>query len=291
MWIGTINGLVKWVNNTWTVYTESNSGLPANHISDIELGVAGTIWVSAHQLQTWPYYGGISKYDGATWTTYTPGNSPLSHIQVEKLKFDPTGMLWISTYSMGMMKFTIPVGGPLPLTLLSFTARKNENKVLLEWKTTLEENTDRFVIERTFDQFAFQPIGTVNAVGFSQNQTSYSFIDEHPGAGNNYYRLKMIDRDGKFTYSQIVRINFGSVDAGFVINTNPVRSELILSYSGANQSVSINMYDAAGRIVIKTNAANEPVIRIGVANLKAGVYIIELIDSEKVYRKKFLKVD
>jgi ligand-binding sensor domain-containing protein len=291
MWVGTENGLAKLVNNVWTVYNESNSGLPANFVSDIELGSQGIIWVSGFNTQLWPYYGGIAKFNGTNWTTYTPLNSPLTHIQVERLKLDPSGNLWISTYSEGLMKFIQPPGIPLPVSIFSFTGQKISNKVRLDWKTSFEENSDRFVVERANDSLNFTVIGSVTSSGFSQEIKTYSFIDEIPVRGNNYYRLKLIDHDGSFTYSKVITIKFDPNNSGLILLSNPVHSSLTLSYTGKQETVLINIYDASGKLVIREKRTNEAVIKIGVEKLRAGNYFIELVDAVNTYRQRFLKLD
>ncbi|HXO76170.1 MAG TPA: hypothetical protein VN824_13055, partial [Puia sp.] len=107
-----------------------------------------------------------------------------------------------------VFSFTPPV--PLPEQLLSFTGTRLDALSQLSWTTSEEINTASFDIERSGDDQSFSSIGTVAAHGNSATTTDYTFIDNNPLKGNNYYRLKMVDADAKFTYSKVILLNFGS---------------------------------------------------------------------------------
>jgi ligand-binding sensor domain-containing protein len=291
MWVGTDQGLAKFSNSTWTVYNQSNSGLPANFVSDIEASLPGIIWVSAYNTQTWPYYGGIAKYDGINWTTYTYENSPLTHYQVEELELDPTGVLWISTYSEGLMKLIPPGAALLPITLFSFTGEQLNGKVNLKWKTASEQNSDRFVVERANDSYVFSPIGTVPAAGSSQMVTEYFFVDNYSISGNSFYRLKMMDRDGQFTYSNVLKFSTNNDASDFIVYPNPVYSSLTIRYSGKKDLVMIKIYGVEGRLVRQERRARESFIHIDLPGLKPGTYIIECSDGERTFRQKIVKLN
>jgi ligand-binding sensor domain-containing protein len=288
MWVGTSDGLVKVFNNTWVIYTESDSGLPADFVSDIEISQPGTIWVSAFNAQTWPYYGGIAKFDGTTWNTYTPANSPLSHMQVEKLKLDPSGALWISTYSEGLVKFIQPNSGPLPVDLFSFTAVKTGEKAVLNWKTASEHNTDLFIVERSGGT-GYIPIGTVDASGTSQSIRTYAFTDNGPLPGMNYYRLRINDLDGGYDYSNIVKLDFTKQDREFFVYPNPGTTAIRIHFNDQGIKCEVRIFDISGKLIRRQQSRNEDLI--DVSGFKAGVYIVELYNGEKVYTQRFNKVN
>jgi hypothetical protein len=95
---------------------------------------------------------------------------------------------------------------PLPLQLLSFTTEAKATTILLNWNSTKEINTARFVIERSANGAQFNPIGTVAAKGAYAGNNSYAFTDSLPLSQVIYYRLRMEDADGKFTYSDVKKI-------------------------------------------------------------------------------------
>jgi len=92
----------------------------------------------------------------------------------------------------------------LPLQLTAFDAKQYNNTVACSWNTIQKQNTSAFIIEYSTNAAAFTKIGTVSATGNSNNTGSYTFTHKNPQNGINYYRLKMVDADGKFTYSNVV---------------------------------------------------------------------------------------
>ncbi|HSK11950.1 MAG TPA: S8 family serine peptidase, partial [Phnomibacter sp.] len=95
----------------------------------------------------------------------------------------------------------------VPVTLFSFTGRRTEQGNALTWITGSESNSDRFVIERSRDGQIFAQVGQVAAAGNSATNRNYNFVDRQAPEGKNYYRLKMVDKDGTFRYSNVVMID------------------------------------------------------------------------------------
>ena len=91
----------------------------------------------------------------------------------------------------------------LPVKLLDFTAHKKDHSVLLEWRTESEFNTSRFEIERSEDGSDFKNLGKIKSTGAGNVRTTYTFTDKSPFAGDNYYRLKQVDKNGNFIYTPI----------------------------------------------------------------------------------------
>ncbi len=104
MWLATAEGLWKFDGTTWTNWNETNSNIAANRVTAIDIEyLTNYIYVSAHNTQIWPYYGGISYFDGTgnTFTTFLDGSSPLAHKQVEDIAIDGFGNIWALTQSEG----------------------------------------------------------------------------------------------------------------------------------------------------------------------------------------------
>jgi ligand-binding sensor domain-containing protein len=102
MWLATDHGVYKYDGTTWTNWTEANSNIAADHVTSIDFGNADTVFIGAHNTQTFPYYGGISIYDGTSWTSFLQDSSPIAHKQVEDIEMDTLGNLWIITQSEGI---------------------------------------------------------------------------------------------------------------------------------------------------------------------------------------------
>ncbi|NIJ55478.1 hypothetical protein [Dyadobacter arcticus] len=94
----------------------------------------------------------------------------------------------------------------LPIDLTYFKAESEEKKVKLSWETALEKNSKEFIVERSADLKDFESIGKLNAAGDATGRLQYEFVDENPFAGVNYYRLRMVDRDGSFSFSKTLDV-------------------------------------------------------------------------------------
>ena len=134
----------------------------------------------------------------------------------------------------------------LPLTLVSFTARKTEqNKVVLAWESEDEVNTSHFIIERSLNGTAFESVGTVPASGSGSNM--YSFTENVTDiSGNYFYRLQMADIDGRSQYSSIARINMDDENLKLTIYPNPAKNSITI-LSDKQQTVSL--LNASGQLI------------------------------------------
>jgi hypothetical protein len=180
---------------------------------------------------------------------------------------------------------------PLPVELLDFAGRWNSFKDVneLTWATASEVNNDYFEIQRSFDGRPFESIGSLEGQGNSTKKVRYDFIDKDiPLNGVYTYRLKQVDFDGKFEYSNLVNIDVsrkGIVKT--VIYPNPSVNDVnidINAIEGAN--LIVNIYDNVGKLVIQ-NFINEVMTdnvkttKIESGRLNEGVYYVVVnIDGE-----------
>ncbi len=174
----------------------------------------------------------------------------------------------------------------LPVTLLNFTAKAEGSKALLNWQTATEINNDRFEIERSADGINFIKIGQVAGAGNSNSLLSYQYYDDQPMKGNNFYRLKQVDKDDKHDYSVTKKVDFKTSFYWQVLNNPTKGSPIIVKTSELNSVISI--FDGSGKkmkdIVVANNTANIPVDR-----LPAGVYIIVMHkNGEVIITDKFI---
>ncbi|WP_165760422.1 T9SS type A sorting domain-containing protein [Niastella populi] len=117
----------------------------------------------------------------------------------------------INFYSGGVLKecTLVPIaGGPLPVKLSAFNGRLNtETEATLAWTSSMEENSYQYEVQRSADGRSFTTVGKVTAKGMSFDAVKYTFNDPLPGAGAYYYRLNMVDLDGKSELSKVVYVN------------------------------------------------------------------------------------
>jgi hypothetical protein len=200
-----------------------------------------------------------------------------------------------STFSNGFSGFGAGVAGTsLPVTLIDFTGRLEKNDVLLSWKTSFEQNSKGFEIERSYDGNNFQAIGFVASGGSSNATRSYSFNDRDVVQKINYYRLKQLDLDNHFEYSKVVTIKKGSGTAKpFAVLNNPFNTNIDIQFSempGGN--VKARLMDMAGRTVESWEKNNPGISRIRLntsRGLQAGTYMLRVWANGNEYVEKVVK--
>ncbi len=178
--------------------------------------------------------------------------------------------------------------GTLPLRLLSFDAFKNQNTVSLKWKTDNEVNTSHFDVEKSGNGTVFTKIATVASAN-SQGVHEYATEDAQPYPGVNFYRLKQVDIDGHFKYSQIVRVLFESYGQLLHVYPNPAAQFVQFDFGGRQKTVLINVYDAAGRQVMAVSLINQLPLKLNIERLPKGKYMVQLSDGEIVQSGNFIK--
>lgn len=162
----------------------------------------------------------------------------------------------------------------LPVTLVSFEGKSQNNQTKLTWKTTSETNNKGFEIERSADARAFEKIGFVDGSGDTKEDQFYHFTDLHPLA-TGYYRLKQLDYDGKFEYSKVIVVRAG--ESIVKIYPNPAQTDLTIEGAVENEMVSV--FTPAGRPVL--TGAKLSGGKLDVKDLKEGIYTIKIGDVAK----------
>lgn len=176
----------------------------------------------------------------------------------------------------------------LPVSLLSFTATKQQQSVLLNWQTANEINNNYFSVERSNAiNRVFTEINKVYSKGNASQKQSYNTTDLKPLQGWNYYRLKQVDKDGKFSYSSIASVYF---DDGLVIAVYPNPANSYIYVVGLKQDVqnNISITDINGKTVL-TATTNQSSTKINIQNLASGVYYINIIQNGNSFKQKFVK--
>jgi uncharacterized repeat protein (TIGR01451 family) len=167
----------------------------------------------------------------------------------------------------------------LPVTLFDFGASKQENTVMLRWKTSSETNSEKFDVEHSTDGKKWRNIGSQRSGGESAAVLNYSFLDKNPVQGGNFYRLKMIDLDQTFAYSRIVSVTMNSV-LTTTFYPNPVSDLLYISTSDWNQVASVELIDVQGRKVYRSGS--NLIRTIQVKEIPVGIYLLAIIHKNGV---------
>ena len=176
---------------------------------------------------------------------------------------------------------------PLPAEGLNATASLNDNDALIKWSTLSEHNTSYFEVQRSTDNVNFEPTGQqVQAAGESETKKEYQMNDKLPAQLRSdvvYYRVKLVDQDGKVTYSNIVVVRI-SRKPGVTVWPNPFLSNVTISITTESETtIDVNMIDVSGK-VLKTITQSVPrgISQISLKDLDqlpAGVYLMEIADK------------
>ena len=178
-----------------------------------------------------------------------------------------------------------PGAGPQPVKLSGFSAIRTKKLIALEWTTEFEIDAKEFIVERA-EGNEFRSVGIIPLNGNSSTKKSYSFNDKNENIGNTYYRLKNVDLDGKFTYSQIRTVKgYGTTD-DVTVFPNPARSNSKISVVGVTANSSIQLLDFSGKVLKNINSSI--VNLIDLSGVKNGSYLIRIIDklTNEVVNKK-----
>ena len=174
---------------------------------------------------------------------------------------------------------TNTISNVLPLSLLSFTATQTTSQhTSLQWQTTNEINTKNFEVEWSYDGIIYTTIATVSATGNGTQNKTYNYIHPFPVYGSNFYRLKMNDFDGRFTYSLIVKIKTTTSKIITVVFPNPVMDLLNLNIqSPKNEQLRLYLCSRDGKTVAAKTffiSKGNNILNWNIQTMAAGVYSI-----------------
>jgi hypothetical protein len=166
-----------------------------------------------------------------------------------------------------------------PVELSSFDAQSFGSDIKLNWTTENEVGFSRFDIERSSGNNEFERIGTVLSGGQGGMKQYYSFTDNNNiKSGISFYRLKMIDKDGKFTYSDTRAIKSSATIIDFSVYPNPSHGSAKINISNSNEGADIQILDMSGRMINKFEISNSS--SASLSNLNKGTYIIRITGKQ-----------
>ncbi|WKZ61941.1 MAG: fibronectin type III domain-containing protein [Saprospiraceae bacterium] len=227
--------------------------------------------------------------------THDPGatcNIPQGHnnaLLTQTSSGSANGAEWVQVTTPSFSGFFINTGNnPLPVNLLDFTARATrEGMVELNWIVAEEKGMKEYVVERSTDGRNFIAIGTVSAV----QKKDYALTDNRPVSAVNYYRLKMVDRDGAFKYSEVRQVVFSN---GRLLSLypNPTSGHVYVSgLEGVKDAAYVNIYNEMGMSIYSGKIGGDQLASGGIDMSKyaPGAYMIRVISDEVNTTMRFVK--
>lgn len=206
----------------------------------------------------------------------------------------------VDSLALGLVRF-MPFSNSIPVELTSFTAIASTGNVVLNWVTATELNNSGFQVEKRKTKNEggedWETIGFVNGNGTSTETHTYSFADQNPVGGKSYYRLKQIDFDGSFEYSNIVEVDF-SLPIEFSLEQNypnPFNPSTSIQYTiSSKQNVQLLVYNVLGKevaiLVNEEKPAGNYEVNFDASKLSSGVYFYQLQAGSFVETKKMILI-
>ncbi len=268
----------------WAVLKDSGTTIEHNiTISGLSSNLTAAHYHNAAAGASAPPLQAITFTDSSssgTWTGFA--ENVVSELLKNRLYFNVHSGDHASGEIRGQIEFSNIVSGNIPVELASFSASVDGKNVLLNWITATETNNRGFEIEKQTGA-SWSKIGFVNGKGTSTKFQSYSFAEKNVGTGKYSYRLKQIDFDGSFEYSNVINVNVGT-PLSFKMSQNypnPFNPSTIINFQIPEKTnVSLKVYDILGRQVMTLlDEVKEPGtynIRFNGAGFSSGVYIYKL---------------
>jgi biopolymer transport protein ExbB len=179
----------------------------------------------------------------------------------------------------------------LPITLTYFRGQAMQDYNQLYWETSSEINNNYFSVERTVNGVNWNELTQVKGAGNSTHTINYSWPDDAPQPGVNYYRLKQVDYDGNYTYSNTIALE-DNLQFGMTVFPNPSTGLLNVNVtSSLSDNSQLYILDVLGQTVYNQSIVDNEVNALNLSYLSAGIYFVKVVNSNGVLVKKIVKQD
>jgi Zn ribbon nucleic-acid-binding protein len=227
----------------------------------------------------------VAHYTGTEWENL--GQDAISFADPGSITV--TGVNSFSPFTFGSLSNLL---NALPVELVSFYGIIGNVSIDLKWETASEINNDFFEIQKSLDGKSFISLGTVDGLGTSTEGGSYLFVDQYPVEGLQYYRLKQVDFNGEFEYSQTILVKSANK---FSINSpsiypNPTSNNVVNMVIPIGEELSeIIVYDNGGKAFsVNFETVGTYSFIISSSSMPIGVNIIRIITDKSSYNKKLI---
>ncbi|OAQ41862.1 hypothetical protein A5893_01725 [Pedobacter psychrophilus] len=264
-------------NTYYVVLPDGNAAPSAQQVRDGQNDVGGIAAVSGS------FFNPTANTDASKNVTGLGANTPYDIYVIAE---DLNGNLQTTPVKLDIQTSLVP----LPITLIAFDGTSSNQTITLNWNTAAELNNQYFEIQRSTDGKIFSSLGRLNGTGTSNSSLKYSFLDENPYAGVNYYRLVQFDFDGKSSVSKIVAVD--SKLANSQLNVYAGGSQLKIFVSSPNQTnAKLQVFDIGGRRITEDNVSvnkgyNDFILPLTIPD---GIHFVRYTTENETVVKKFIK--
>jgi uncharacterized protein (DUF427 family) len=277
------------VNKRWLVYAAGNTATVSfqwNASDELTGFNRSSSYIAMYSFGGFPW----------GWTSVaTTGTNPYLKTRTGIIANYPGGLSALGSFGIASNLALLPV------ELISFTGKKVDKNVQLDWKTSSEINNDHFDVERSVDGSLFTAIGKVKGNGTSDLIHDYQFTDVSTPinmTGPLYYRLKQVDLDGKETLSNIIQIHLNEIhtNVNIALSPNPFKNNFELSVDSKSASdLLIQVYDVNGKLVMERTSkiiagmSNQTISEL--SEYSPGFYYVRTTINGEVFTNKMVKVN
>ncbi len=283
--LNTVLTRINYFNNTSTAGVSGNeliinlAGPTPGNQTAFDDGVAKIDGMAnTHRLGTFQLSGYISGNTDLQWTTNGGGSETQVHTLANTPPFISTAAAIVTVN---------PPQSPLPVELINFVVRLNENKhVEIKWETVSETNNAYFMVERSANGINWNDLIKKEGAGNSLEKQVYSAIDKKPIYGVSYYRLKQMDYDGEINYSIVKSVRVKK-DGSVSFSPNPVKDSIRLESERGICGVQIS--DLKGQLVFSSEIDGLKYFEINVSGFEKGMYLMKIKTPDDIHAFKIMK--
>lgn len=273
--------------NTWYHITMMYNGSVASlYLNGSLVATTGNVG-STTPVYTFPARFGTLFFNGGFGTTppnYNPINGSIDEVLIYNRTLTTTEIGAVASIS-------------LPVKLNNFSAALQNEKTLLNWQTTQEQNSKHFIIERSTDGQNFDAIQTIAAAGSSSVVKNYNYTDNLSNAllqyKKIYYRIKMVDLDGIYSYSIIIPLHLKVKDISILLSPIPVKNIMQIQTNNLGKGLTIfSIINGNGKVVqqkVESLHTTIQTITLQIGVLPVGSYVLRVTNESNQLSKKFIK--
>lgn len=174
----------------------------------------------------------------------------------------------------------------LPIDMTAFTGHQENNDIVLNWNTVRESNNKGFEVQRLdLSNNKWENLGFVEGAGNSLQETNYRFIDSAPNSGLNYYRLKQINFNSTFEFSEVIHIEFKDESEEITLHPNPFSNSI--TFSNVKEPLEIELYNTNGNLILKKTTDHSGSMNL--SEIPSGIYFISFIQNGNIFHHKIIK--